>query len=290
MLLTGCGGGGGGEPGPDPGPGGGDMTATVYGTVLDAAQGDQPLAGATVEIGGKTATTVPANATGDNTDVGAFRIEGTTVGANTAVVTPPNGTPQTVFFSPALVTGQNGPIELIVNIAQVQGRILRADGQPAGGAFVAILATGESHITNADGVFTFEAIPAGPTEITAVLGTQSLRYEFNVAVGLNNLNDLTLLDDPNPDPPGPPSTIIGTISITGDNAPGAAANLNVQLFRNGLIYREATTNSVGDYSFYVPVGNYEVRINKPGYRPHVGNISVADPSNPVRADIALVAP
>lgn len=278
-LLAGCGGGGGG--------GGPGRNTSVVGIVKDATKADAPLGGAIVQIGEVQATTVPED-DDPTTDTGTFRIEGAPVGATEAIVTPPGGVPQTLRFSPPLAEGANGPIELIANIGQAQGRILNPNGTPAAGAFVSILATGETTQTNAEGVFVFDAVPAGVTEIAAVLGTASLRAPVTIGVGLTNVGDLPLVDDPNPNPPGMPQTIAGTITLFDNSAPGAGGGATVRLIRNGQPYRETVTDANGGFGFYVPVGNYEIRVSKPGYREHIGQAPVTDPSVPFRADIALV--
>lgn len=272
VVLAGCGGGG-GTPGP------GNVATTVVGTVKDSARGDAPVVGATVVIGGQSATT--------GAD-GTFTIQNAQVGANTAIITVPGGQPQTVAFSPPIAAGQNGPFnDLFINIGQVTGRVLGPNGQPAAGAFVTVLTTGigsDSVPTGSDGRFTIDAVPTGPTEVTAVLGTAFASKPITVVPGVTDIGDLPLVDDPNPTPPGVPVTIQGTITLSDGTS---AAGLSVVLTRNNVQYEIAVTDANGYYSFYVPVGDYGLRVVKPGYRDATGAVSVIDPSVAARADLAL---
>lgn len=270
LLLAGCGGGGGGGGGPE---------TTVSGTVLDSRNADRPVAGATVAIGSASTTTDAE---------GKFLLRGAPIGATTAIVTPPGGEPQTIAFSPPIAAGPNGRFDLIINIGQLRGRVLDPQGQPAGNALVTVVSTGDNVTTGPDGLFQVDNIPTNApgetTEVTAVLGTASVSRSVTVGNGVTDVGDLTLVDDPNPNPPGGPATIVGTVTqSTGGPAAGATI-----ILRQGSVERERTTTDAnGNYGFYVPIGSYAVRAVKAGFQDAEVGATVTNPSQPVRADIVL---
>ena len=267
MLLAGCGGGG----------GGGGGSTIVVGTVLDSANQDQPVAGARVEIGGASATT--------GAD-GGFRITGARAGATTAIITPANGTPQTVGLPVAITPGvPNGVGELFINIGQISGVVLTPQGQPAAGAFVSIIETGDNVTTSADGRFLVPNVPAGPTQIVVVLGTAAATVTVTVAAtGVTDAGQIRLVDDPNPNPPGGPVTLTGTVRLS-DNA-GPEGTI-VILLRNGVEIERGPTNSAGVYNFYVPVGTYTIVGRRAGYADATVPATVTNPSQPLTVDLTL---
>jgi hypothetical protein len=290
VLTPGCGGGGGG--GNDGGSNNG-APSVVTGKVLDSRNGDAPVGGARVVIEGAdpVTTTTVDQASADN-QTGSFVIRGARVGANTAIITPPGGEPQTVGFDPPVGPGTNAPLELIINIGQLGGRLLDPAGQPVANALVTITATGDQAQTGADGRFRIDNIPTGSVEIiavgsitvngTAVVGV--VQRTVNVGNGLTDAGDLTLTQDDRPTP-GLPRTIAGKVT-TADVANGGGGSL-VTLFRDGVQVEQVTTDSQGNYFFYVPVGNYTVRVSKNGYRDADQPVNVTDPNATATVDVTL---
>jgi hypothetical protein len=267
LVLAGCGGGGGG---------GGGTGTTVAGRILDSARNDQPVASAVVEIGGATTTT--------GTD-GAFTLRGARVGSSTATVRAPGVDAQTIALPTPVTEGSNGPFDLIINIGQIRGRVLTAQNQPASGALVTVIATGDNVTTGADGTFQIEDLPAVETEVTAVLGTASATKTVTIANGVTEAGDLTLVNDPNPNPPGQPNTIVGTVRSAVSNA--TLANVVVQLLQNGVERERTATDAAGNYGFYVPVGTYVLRASGTGVSTVEGTATVTNPAQPVRLDFTL---
>lgn len=266
FALAGCGGGG----------GGGGTGTTVAGRILDSAANDQPVASARVEIGGATTTT--------GTD-GAFTLRGARTGSTTATVTAPGVEAQTIALPAPVTEGSNGPFDLIINIGQIRGQVLTPQGQPASGALVTVIATGDNVTTGADGAFQIEDLPAVETEVTAVLGTASVTKTVTISNGVTEVGTLTLVNDPNPNPPGQPNTLVGTVRSAGSGGP--LANVLVQLLQNGVERERATTNAAGDYGFFVPVGTYVLRASGTGLSTVEGTATVSNPAQPVRLDITL---
>ena len=269
LLLAGCGGGGGGGGGPIGG------NTTVSGTVRDSRAADAPVAGARVEIGGVATTT--------NQD-GTFTLRGAQVGASSAIVTAPGGQPQTISFSPPIAAGSNS-VPLTINIGQIRGRVVDPQGQPVANAVVVVIATGDTTRTAADGTFLVPDIPATVTDVTAVFGTQAgTRTGVDVQDnGVTDIGDLQLQNDPNPTPPGPPSTINGRLT-TGDG--GATTGAIVVLYQNGVEV-ERTTAQNGAYSFYVPVGTYTVFATLSGYQNAQATANVTNPATSLQVDLTL---
>jgi len=287
LTLAGCGGGGGG---------GSDTTTTTTGTgggggivtgrVLDSADGDAPVGGATVRIGTVSGVTTRVDQASADNVTGSFRLQNVPVGATEAVVTVAGNT-QTIAFSPPIANGANGPIELIINIGQIRGRILDTDGRPAANAFVSILSTGDNVQTAADGMFRVDNIPLGATEVSAVKGTSSATKPVTVVRGVTEAGDLRLVADTNPNPPPVPYTIVGAVRLSDSPAASAGAGTAVALLRNGVQIEQTQADAGGEYRFYVPVGTYAVRGVRNGYQDAQVPAVVTNPNTPLRADLTL---
>lgn len=283
LVVGGCGGGGGGSKGASSGNG------EVTGIVRDSANEDLPLENVTVAIGGVSGQTrTVANANSDTGDVvGSFRLSGVPTGSGSAVVTLADGSQQTIAFLPKVANGANSPLELFVNIGQITGRVLLPDGQPATLAQLIITATGETISAESDGTFLLNLVPRGATTVFAVQGTASKTFDVQVGNGETAVGNVQLVDDPNPNPPDGPYTLIGKVTL--DNG-AAQPGTTVFLFRDGIQRETATTGSDGQYRFYVPVGNYTVRATRAGFADvNSGIIVLSDPNTPIRADLNMTS-
>lgn len=276
-LFAGCGGGGGG--------GGGNTSNRVRGIVLDSTAGDLPVEGASVTIGGVTVLTRTRDNADANNNVGTFSMTNIPNGSSVATITPVGQSPQTVAFEPSITSGDNGELELFINIGQVRGRVLLPNGQPATNAFVTVAATGETKSVNANGTFLISLVPVGETQVFAVQGTASGSKTTNVNTGLTEIGDVVLVDDPNPNPPGLPYTIGGTVTVTGVGTP---AGTQMILFRNGVQIEATVTDSSGFYGFYVPPGTYSIRAIRGGFQEvNSGDVNLTDPNNILDIDLTM---
>jgi len=281
--TVGCGGGG-----------GGGARTSVYGMVRDSAANDKEVENARVEIGGASGTTVNRDRANATNPVGSFRINNPALGANFALVTVPGKEPQKIGFRPAISVGANGELSLVINIGQISGRILGTDGKPSASAFVVVEGELGSDFTTtaADGTFFLENIPAGVVRVTASRGPANASVETTVGTGLKEIGDLTLIEDPNPNPPGVARTLVGTVANGADNKPlGGAA---VVLLRDDVQVEATTTDADGNYGFVRPVGTYRIKVIAPGYLDYLGEpfalTSANTPPNPpLRKDAALTA-
>jgi hypothetical protein len=276
-MLSGCGGGGGG--------GGGNATTRVRFIILDSESGDTEVEGATVTFGGLTGVTRTVDNANATNPVGSVDFVNAPVNTRTVVVTPVGGTAQTLAIDPALGAGDNGTIELFINIGQISGRVLLPDGQPAANAFVTISATGETLQVNANGTFLAQFVPKGPSQVFAVEGTATKTTDVTVGNGENAIGDIQLVDDPNPNPPPLPYTVKGTITVTGV---GSISGTTAVLERNGVQIETATTQNDGTYGFYVPVGTYTVRAVRNGFREEVSApFTITDPNQPATINLTM---
>lgn len=277
LFLAGCGGGG-GKPI--------NNEVVLTGFVLDSRKNDEPIEDAVVTIGGKSTRTTTRGQANATRNVGSFELRGVALGATNAVIKAPGYDEQTVGFNPAVVQGNNGPIELIINIGQISGRVLRVDGQPAAGAFVSVVDTGDFVTADESGNFLLTNIPSGTTQISAFLGTEIATKDVTVQNGNTAIGDVQLAEGDSTIP-GPPATIVGVVTLANDQGP--ASNLPVSLFRNGTQIEVFVTDANGAFGFYVPVGDYQIVVTPPpGFQSFAsGTITVSNPSVPVTADAVL---
>ncbi len=296
-TLAGCGGGGGG------GGGGGSTPSTVVtGFVFNSANNDEVVEGATVTMGAVSGTTITRdNVTAENL-VGSFRLENVPEGTVTATVTFLNSRQigdtdqretftdtQTFTLFPPISRGSNTGIELFVNIGQINGRVLLPNGTAAAGANVFVSPSGLGAVADADGRFFIPNVPVEPIEVTGVVGTSSGTARVTIGNGTNNLGDLRLVEDPNPNPPGLPPTISGTVLLAGENGATATrgGGATVILLRDGSQLEQSFANTEGKFSFFVPVGNYTVRVFFDGYVDTSQDTIVNTPNQPRDLSVTL---
>ena len=255
VVLTGCGGGGGGG---NPGSGSGSPV-TVKGTVLSVESGLPATAGATVNIGGQTATT-------DTT--GKFTLTNVSSGTTSGTVTAANELPLTLALA-LKTTGVNDLGTLYLSnagyTATVSGRVVTTVGgatQPVGNATVTIgTATTKS---GTDGTFTLKNLPVGLGANAGIVGkinasgfdekaiTQDT-LRFPLATGANNLGDISVAQ-PSGSIPAAPFTIQGVVTVHG----ATAANISVTLVSGGISLGSTTTDATGTYSFWVVPATYTI--------------------------------
>lgn len=275
LLLAGCGGGG-----------GTGAQSQVTGTVIDSAQNDAPVSGATVNMGGATATT--------GSD-GSFTIRNAPLGTGVATVTAPGQAPQKIGFLPKIAPGSDNAVTLTLNIGQIGGRVLYK-GQPLAGVSVLEETTGTPTATDSDGTFLLEDIPmtaaGSPDTVIFVKGTASATQTVNVVAGLNDLGDVTITDSTDGStPPGiPPPTIKGTVKLSDQpSSATAGAGTTLILLRNGVQADTTTADANGNYSFYAPVANnYSVQAIRSAYQTQTSSVfNVVDSRKQVEVDLTL---
>jgi hypothetical protein len=139
--------------------------------------------------------------------------------------------------------------------------------------------------TRADGTFLIQNILPGNVEVTAVNGTQSKVQGVAVGKGVTNMGDITLVEDPNPNPVGQPRTLFGKVALAPDNRTGSGTLL--VLLRNGVQFETQTANSEGNYQFYVPVGSYTLQTVRDGFQVSSAPIALVDANKPIEQNFTL---
>ncbi|MES2463079.1 MAG: hypothetical protein V4671_21040, partial [Armatimonadota bacterium] len=259
----------------------GGLQNIVRGIVRDSANGDNPVGGATVTIGGKTGTTATTD--------GSFTITGASLGSTTAVVTVPGQAAQTIAFEPAVGPGTLDGLILTLNIGQIRGKVTLAN-QPVDGARVTDLTTGFEVFTKEDGTFLLESIPAGATSVIASVTTAAKTVPVTVVNGLTDIGTIVLEEDTNTNPPGPPSgTLVGKITLSDQTSATAGAGTLVFLQRNGVQVDQAVTDANAEFRFYaLPGTGYSLLVRKNAYQDEQSDVfDITNPAVPLRKDLTL---
>ena len=251
--TVGCGGGGGGGT-PTPG------TATsATGKVL-RAETNQPVTGATVNIGGQSTTT--------QTD-GTFSLPNVNAATKTATVTPPS--PGKVYTFPLSLTAKSA--NNLGNIytsdtgytASAIGTVvapINGAQQPVGNATVTI--AGSQVKTGTNGTFRIDNLAIGlGSDVNTPIGLISAPdfdskpiFTQDVFVkGDNPLGTQVLGAPVGKTPPNQPYTISGNVTSGGKAAAGVQVSIAPQ---GGATLGAVSTDANGNYYFWVVTGTYTI--------------------------------
>ena len=273
-ILSGCGGGGSSSSG-----GGGGGSAIITGQVLLVSSNAAPATTATVSSGGVTATANAAD--------GSFTLSNVPSSATslTISVAQTGGASPLVRTLPiALTANQTAALGAIYvggtgYNATVTGRVVTAGAggvtQGVGNATVTI--AGVQVQTSANpatlGQFTVSGLPVGlGSDLGVLLGTvqasgfasyqlitntANLNFPTGLISGSNSIGDITILQ-PSGSTPAPPYTVTGQVTVAGTGAP----NQTVVLTQNGTFLGSVTTDSSGNYFFWVVAGTYTVQATR----------------------------
>jgi hypothetical protein len=153
-----------------------------------------------------------------------------------------------------------GPVKVTLT-----GRVVDStSSQPISGATVGF--AGVTGITNASGIYTLPNVAYSTTTQTAFWGIQGsavatgfFASTFSAAPSIANNGVVTVADvvlTPLSDttPPANPANIIGRVTPS-NKASGTIVTLTIT---GGNVVRIFNVDSTGDYSFWVPAGNYTV--------------------------------
>lgn len=216
-------------------------TYTISGTVRENSDRGDFLAGATVSVGGKTATT---------SDVGSYSITDLEAGTYTLVISKPGHLTRTV--SGFVISGNMDNQDYYLTALYSIGGTVRhgsAGGPALAGATVAI--DGKTATTNAAGSFSVTGIETGSYTVTiSKSGYISKTISLTVNGNSNSLGFYLV----------PVYTLSGTLhegSATGDGVAGATVE---------IAGKTATTGAAGSFTITeIPTGTYNVVISKTGY-------------------------
>jgi hypothetical protein len=250
-VLVGCGGGGG-----TPSPG----TATsVTGRVL-RAETDQPVTGATVNIGGQSTTTI--------TD-GTFSLPSVNSATKTATVTPPSpGKPYTLTLALTAKSANNLGDIFTSDTGYTSSAIgtvvapINGTQQAVGNATVTI--AGSQVKTGTDGTFRIGNLAIGlGSDVNTPIGiisapdfdSKPIFTQDIFVTGDNNLGTQILGAPVGKTPPNQPYTISGNVTSGGKAAVGVQVSIAPQ---GGISLGTVSTDASGNYFFWVVTGTYTV--------------------------------
>lgn len=282
LILFGCGGGGGG-----PAP------ANLTGRILLLSSGS-PISGATVMVGGSTATT---------TVDGMFTLNGIS-STSTQVTIKATGVKDLVQNLPVLTpnaTNDLGDIFVLGTSdtggydATVTAHVLQADTQaPVVGARVRL--NGLVATTDGTGAFTLTGLPAGLggtlTEVGKITATgledKPIVIDLPIVTSppINDLGNI-LMNPPVGPIPGGPANVKGRVLLQG-RTDYSGTTVNLINKSNSAIVATVTTVADGKYGFWVPVGNYTVSATQTGFQTKTQDTTLTKLDQPVTVpDITL---
>jgi hypothetical protein len=249
LVVAGCGGGGSSTTNPTP--------ATVVGRVLNVETGGPLSPAVTVQVGNNTTSTSVAD--------GSFTV-GANAGATTVIVdTHALFGVWTFTIPPASGTTDAGDLWVGPQKVTLTGRVVDStSSQPISGATVSF--AGVTGTTNASGIYSLPNVAYSSTTQTAFWGIQGsavatgfFATTFSAAPSIANNGVVTVADvvlTPLSDttPPGNPANIVGRVTPS-NKASGTIVTLTIT---GGNVVRIFNVDSTGDYSFWVPAGNYTV--------------------------------
>ncbi len=256
IITFGCGGGG---------PGGGGPTANARGRIMLVGTG-QPLAGATVNVGGQSMVT---------TATGEFQFSNVRVTPSPQLTVTAQGVATLTQAVPALTPNAANDLGDIFVVddtgsytAVVRGTVVNAENfLPVANAVVTI--SGQRSTTGANGVFQIANLPVGLGGSVAVGTIVAQGFETKI-----------ILIDP-PLGPSPPDNDLGPIAVSPPvgTIPGGPFNIRGTISQAGVtdmsfttvtLIRKSdsqtvatfTTGADGKYGFWVIAGEYTVRAQR----------------------------
>jgi hypothetical protein len=162
-------------------------------------------------------------------------------------------TPQTLDF--ALVPGETR--------VPVTGTVVDVLTQePLAGAEVALDEL-DPVFSDAAGDFTIPDVLVGERSLVVKSDDyDDYRETINVLPGMNSLQ--VQMNQAAPDPPTPPYTITGTVTLVDQDDHSGATVEAFDVF-NAIVAGTTTTNTDGDYWLFVPAGRYEITVTYEGH-------------------------
>jgi hypothetical protein len=228
----------------------------VTGTVRNAAN-NQPIAGATVSIGGVSATTAGNGSyTLNNVPAGAQTLNATATGFNPASA------------SVTVLAGQtmNRDIAMSPLLGAITGVVRNDDnGDPVSGTTITVGGTGLSATSGADGTYTLSNVPAGPQTLTATINgfVTEQRPGVNVVGNQTIAQDFTLI---------PLKGVIrGRVTDSTTNQP--ILNAEIELLPFPLVF--ANSDAGGNYTMIgVPTGQQAILASAAGYYSKIALVNI----------------
>ncbi len=238
-----------------------ETTGTVSGTVTDADTG-QPIVNALVSF--LAPGDLPSEALKGSTDTAGFYIIG---GIPAGQV---NGTCQAVGYMEATTdvwvtadaVGSNDPVDFALTSGEatvtVSGQVLDTRTEAAISGATVQIGDQPPVITGLDGAFSILYVSVGEQAVEAsAAGYDDYYTVINVVPGIDNLT--ILLNEYSPQPPGPPYTIAGHVTLLGapDNSGATVTATDID---SGQMRDDDATDAEGYYYLFVPPGYYLIEV------------------------------
>ena len=235
------------------------QTATVQGAVTDSGTG-APVVNALVTFARADGSGAVAGFTDQQ---GAYKLGGVPAGAVQGQAQASGylqGEADVTLLADA--AGSNAAVNLALlngsTKITVTGQVVRLGLEtPVAGAQVA-WADAPPVTTGSDGTFSLAQVTVGPqTLVLTASGYDEKQLTVEILPGMAPL--LVLLVPASPEPPGQPSTIRGHVTLLG-KSDNAGATVTAREETSGEVLDTAVTNAAGDYSLFVPPGNYRLTV------------------------------
>ena len=238
-----------------------EATGTVSGMVTDGDTG-QPIVNALVSFlppGG-----LPSEAVKGSADTAGFYVIG---GIPAQQV---HGTCQAVGYMEASIdvwvtadaVGSNGPLDFALvggeSTVTVSGQVLDTRTEAAISGATVQIGDQPPVLTGSDGIFSISHVSVGeqPVEASAS-GYDDYYTVIEVVPGIDDL--IILLNEYSPQPPGPPYTIAGRVTLLGvpDNSGATVTATDID---SGQMRDDDVTDADGYYYLFVPPGYYRIEV------------------------------
>jgi hypothetical protein len=266
--------------------GGGNALATVVGRVLNVETGGPPNPQASVQAGAGSALTSASD--------GSFQVEAPLGATQLTVDSRTQAIGVWVFAIPA-ASGVTDAGDLWIGAESVTVRGTVRDSttnDPVPGAEVTF--AGRRALTDANGVFNLLQVAYSSNTQTAFWGivgsvraTGYFKTDWstqpNVASGgVVDVGDIIVAPLSDPNPPGPPFNIWGTVTATG--GPQGAV---VRLKQGGNDVRVFNVGPDGRYIFFVVPGTYVITASKGAQTAPDQQVTLTAPNEVIRRDFNL---
>jgi hypothetical protein len=287
MLLVGiglasCGGGEGG-------------TVIIQGLVKRSDTRGLPDPGTTVTIAGKTAQVTSVQQNRDGQDYN-FEVVGVSPNAAEGTVHPPQGSSDAPAGFPLPPLPDRGTVyigEVYIGpntgIAKATGKVVSAEtGQPVPNARVTIGAF--STRTNAAGSFFFDRLVAQTDRGTVeASGFEKKVFAIDppLAPGDNDLGEIRLAPPVGTDPPDHPYNLRVTVRVPSSDTPVGASVVLIDAETMLQVDSAVITQASGNIGFWVPFGQYIIRVSKSGYITVQQEVTLTAQNQPLTVNVNL---
>jgi len=285
--LTACGG----------GPGGSEIggAVTIQGLVKRSDTRGLPDPGTTVTVAGKTVQVTNLRQNRDGQDYN-FEVVGVPSTTSEGRVSPPPGSADTPAMFPLPPLPRSGTVyigEVYIGpntgVAKATGKVVSAEtGQPVANAKVTIGAF--STRTNAAGSFFFDRLVA-QTDRGTVEATGFERKVFAIdpplVPGDNDLGEIRLAPPVGNDPPSGPYNLRGTVSVPSPDSPVGASVVLLDAETQTQVDSVVITQTSGEFRFWVPFGQYILRVSKSGYITVQQEVTLTAQNQPLIVNVNL---